>query len=134
MALVTGAGTGIGKGMTIALALNGAKVIITGRRFEVIEATALEINSACAVNGQGGEVIAIQGDVATKAGVEKLYEAVSKVVDKVRHLSLLPIFLPSESQGLIESRWICSSTMLAFRPTGKSTATWYVPSALCSFR
>ncbi len=43
VAVVTGAGQGIGKGIALCLAKRGVKVIATGRRLEPIEATIAEI-------------------------------------------------------------------------------------------
>ena len=45
VAVVTGGGTGIGKAMTRALAAAGWSVAITGRRAEVLEATAAELSA-----------------------------------------------------------------------------------------
>ena len=81
--IVTGGGTGIGKGMTTALALNGAKVIICGRRQEAIDKTAAEINAAVKEAGSEGEVIAIQADVSSKQGVIAFYDKVVPIFDKV---------------------------------------------------
>ncbi|WVQ81666.1 hypothetical protein IAT38_003791 [Cryptococcus sp. DSM 104549] len=64
--LVTGGGTGLGKAITAGFIQNGAKVYITGRRQEVLEATAKEI---------GGDVFPIKGDVATKEGCQAITEA-----------------------------------------------------------
>ena len=44
VAIVTGAGQGIGKGIALCLAKRGVKVVCTGRRLEPIEATVEEIN------------------------------------------------------------------------------------------
>ena len=71
--------------MTIALAVNGAKVIICGRRNEQIVATAEEINAAASEAGMGGEVIAIQADVGTKQGVITFFEKCEKVIDRVSY-------------------------------------------------
>ncbi|RXK36393.1 hypothetical protein M231_06359 [Tremella mesenterica] len=81
--LITGGGTGVGKGMAIGFAMNGAKVIITGRRLQVIESTATEINAACKEQNSGGEVIPVQGDIATKAGVEAIYNICSQFIDRL---------------------------------------------------
>lgn len=82
------------------LAINGAKVsvppscgpdtllmrsqvIINGRREDVLKATAEEINAAAKESQMGGEVIPVQGDVATKQGIVDFHEKASKHLDKV---------------------------------------------------
>ncbi|ORY26775.1 putative short chain dehydrogenase/reductase [Naematelia encephala] len=69
VAVVTGGGTGLGKAITNAFAINGAKVIITGRRLDVLQKTANDI---------GGDIICIQGDVSTKTGVEDIVAQISE--------------------------------------------------------
>ncbi|ODN81852.1 hypothetical protein L202_02210 [Cryptococcus amylolentus CBS 6039] len=64
--LVTGGGTGLGKAITAGFIQNGAKVYITGRRQEVLEAAAQEI---------GGPIVAIKGDVSTKEGCKAIADA-----------------------------------------------------------
>jgi NAD(P)-dependent dehydrogenase (short-subunit alcohol dehydrogenase family) len=79
--LITGGGTGLGRYMAEGFAENGAKVYITGRRMEVLQKTAAEVNEIC----QGkGEVIPIQGDVSTKASVKALVDEVAARENKVR--------------------------------------------------
>ena len=52
-AIVTGGGTGIGKGIAVGFAMAGAKVAITSRKTANLEATANEIKSL------GGEALPI---------------------------------------------------------------------------
>ena len=61
VAVVTGAGQGIGKGIALCLAKRGVKVIATGRRLEPIEATIAEIREL------GGEGFAMTCDSADRA-------------------------------------------------------------------
>jgi short-subunit dehydrogenase involved in D-alanine esterification of teichoic acids len=62
---VTGAGTGLGLVTAAALAENGARVYITGRRAEVLEQAA---KSASPKHGRGS-IIPVQADVSTKEGI-----------------------------------------------------------------
>ncbi|TCK28618.1 NADP-dependent 3-hydroxy acid dehydrogenase YdfG [Ancylobacter aquaticus] len=69
IALVTGAGTGIGKAAAIALGEAGFTVLLTGRRAEPLDAV------AAAMGGRGH---AITADVADPASVAALFEAVQQ--------------------------------------------------------
>lgn len=66
VAIVTGGGTGIGKGGAIAMAAEGAKVIVAGRRLEPLEETAAEIKA------QGGIALACSTDVTNRTEIERL--------------------------------------------------------------
>jgi len=68
IALVTGGGTGIGRGITQALSTEGFAVVITGRRAEVLETTAREISAET-----GGVVRAVPADIGNPASVETLF-------------------------------------------------------------
>ncbi|HEX4336571.1 MAG TPA: SDR family oxidoreductase [Polyangiaceae bacterium] len=68
VALVTGGGSGIGAGIAKRLAAQGAKVMLLGRRPEMLEAVAGEIKTA------GGVAIGQPTDVREYADVEKSVE------------------------------------------------------------
>ncbi len=69
VALVTGAGTGIGRATAVELAGTGARVIICGRRKQPLRATAAEIDAA------GGVCLAIEADVRESDQVERVIDA-----------------------------------------------------------
>ena len=72
VAIVTGAGQGIGKGIALCLAKRGVKVIATGRRAEPIEQTIAEIREL------GGEGFAMTCDSADRARVEEVVKAAAE--------------------------------------------------------
>ncbi|KAI8722617.1 hypothetical protein NCS52_00406000 [Fusarium sp. LHS14.1] len=72
VALVTGGGSGIGLMATQALAVNGAKVYITGRTKEKLDRVTEQYGKNIS-----GEIIPIVGDINTKDGVQKLYDEYS---------------------------------------------------------
>ncbi len=71
VAIVTGAGQGIGKGIALCLAKRGVKIVATGRRLEPIEQTISEIKAL----GVGGDGFAMSCDSADRARVEEVVKA-----------------------------------------------------------
>lgn len=67
VAIITGAGSGIGRHAAVALAQNGYAVVLAGRRKERLEATAAEVGQ---VNGRALVVVA---DVSDAAAVRELF-------------------------------------------------------------
>ncbi|TYJ56365.1 hypothetical protein B9479_002913 [Cryptococcus floricola] len=74
VAIVTGGGTGLGLITASALASNGAKVYITGRRLEPLQ----EAAKTAAPEGSPGSIIPVQADMGTKEGILKLKETIEK--------------------------------------------------------
>ena len=68
VALVTGAGTGIGRGTALVLARYGARVAVAGRRIELVEDTVRLVNEA------GGEALAIRADVSVEDEVRAMVD------------------------------------------------------------
>lgn len=75
-AVVTGGGTGIGLMAAQALANNGARVYITGRRKEVLEQT-VKTHGANLTHPQG-QLIPIVADVTSKSDILNFVHEVSK--------------------------------------------------------
>ena len=72
VAWVTGAGSGIGQAAAVALAKEGATVVLTGRRKEPLDATAATIKQA------GGKAIVKAGDLMKSAAVNKIAADIEK--------------------------------------------------------
>jgi meso-butanediol dehydrogenase/(S,S)-butanediol dehydrogenase/diacetyl reductase len=72
VALVTGAGQGVGQGIAFALAAEGAVVAVTGRTLSKVEITAAEIIK------RGGKALAIECDVKNPASLKACVEQVVK--------------------------------------------------------
>jgi NAD(P)-dependent dehydrogenase (short-subunit alcohol dehydrogenase family) len=63
IALITGAGTGIGRAIALAYAREGAKLALVGRRKEFLEAVA---------NEAGGSPLVLTGDVSRQADIDRV--------------------------------------------------------------
>ncbi|HEX2887041.1 SDR family oxidoreductase [Vineibacter terrae] len=67
IALITGAGTGVGKAAALALAKEGYAVVLAGRRKEPLEEV------AAAVQAAGAKALVVQADVGDPAQVKALF-------------------------------------------------------------
>ena len=70
IALVTGAGTGVGRAVSLALAKAGYSIILAGRRKEPLDAVAGE------VNGVGSQALAVPTDVSERDSILALFAKV----------------------------------------------------------
>jgi NAD(P)-dependent dehydrogenase (short-subunit alcohol dehydrogenase family) len=77
VAIVTGGGRGIGKGITRIFTQKGIDVVIAGRNMEKLEKTAAELKSSSA------EVYPVQTDVSIQAEVERLFDKTLEKYGKV---------------------------------------------------
>lgn len=79
VAIVTGAGTGIGAAVAERLGARGYRVVLGGRRAEPLAAVASR------VTGAGGSAVAVPSDVTRASDVERLVHAAGPVVDVLVH-------------------------------------------------
>jgi len=77
VAIVTGAGTGIGRSSAVGLAAEGAKVTLVGRRSRPLHETAKVIQ------GFGGETLVIPADVSKPEDVDRVFSETEKKWSKV---------------------------------------------------
>jgi NAD(P)-dependent dehydrogenase (short-subunit alcohol dehydrogenase family) len=80
VALITGAGSGIGKAAAILLAKNGAKIAASGRTEEELKETVKKIRDG------GGDAFMVLGDISKPEDME---HSVSKTIDKYGRLDIV---------------------------------------------
>jgi NAD(P)-dependent dehydrogenase (short-subunit alcohol dehydrogenase family) len=80
VAVVTGGGGGVGRGLARALAAHGASVVVAARRRETGDVVVQEIVD------RGGSAVCVEADVGTRTGVE---EAVGTAVDLYGGLDIM---------------------------------------------
>jgi NAD(P)-dependent dehydrogenase (short-subunit alcohol dehydrogenase family) len=80
IAIVTGAGSGIGRHVSLALAREGFSVVLAGRRRDTLEATAREAQAG------GWQAMVVETDVSDPASVRTLFD---RTVERYGRLDLL---------------------------------------------
>jgi NAD(P)-dependent dehydrogenase (short-subunit alcohol dehydrogenase family) len=77
IAIVTGAGTGIGKGTALALLREGYAVVLAGRRMEPLAATSTEAGT------DGSRALAVPTDVSDRDSVRNLFATTKQVFGRL---------------------------------------------------
>jgi NADP-dependent 3-hydroxy acid dehydrogenase YdfG len=93
VAWVTGAGSGIGEAAAVALAREGATVVLTGRRKEPLEETAAAVKKA------GGKALVKPGDLMKAATVT----AIAAEIDK--EFSRCDVLVNNAGLNILERTW-----------------------------
>ena len=97
-AVVTGGGRGIGRETALKLARCGARVVVTARNTDQIDAVAREIEEA------GGEAFAIPCDVGSAALVQTLFEATGPVDILINNAGTVHPIAPVVEADVVEWR------------------------------
>ncbi len=77
VAVITGASRGIGRGIALTLAAQGAKVVAVGTNLDATESVVAEIKAA------GGEAIPVQANVTLSEDVDKIFTAAKDAFGRV---------------------------------------------------
>ena len=80
VAIVTGAGTGIAQGIAVAMAKEGAEIVIVGRTLETLQDTVERVEAA------GGKIVSVQGSVAD---ADTATRSVAAAIDTFGRLDIL---------------------------------------------
>jgi NAD(P)-dependent dehydrogenase (short-subunit alcohol dehydrogenase family) len=97
VALITGAGTGIGRAIALAFAREGTRVSLMGRRKPLLEAVASEI---------GNKSLVIEADVSKKADIDRALEQTVSHFGKLNVLvNNAGVMYPGTAEQTTEAQW-----------------------------
>ncbi|UKA55433.1 SDR family oxidoreductase [Arthrobacter sp. FW305-BF8] len=96
VAIITGAGTGMGRSTAAQLAAEGASVVLVGRRGEVLDEV------ASAITAEGGRAVSRAADICSKDDVDALVEWVSETLGPVDIL----VNNAGSASKVLNVRWI----------------------------
>ncbi|HKE31173.1 MAG TPA: glucose 1-dehydrogenase [Candidatus Angelobacter sp.] len=97
VAIITGGGSGIGRGIALAFAREGAKVVIAGRDVKKLDSVAKELGAAC---------LAQKADISQSSEVQKLVTATLKKFGGVHILvNNAGVLLPGTAESHTENEW-----------------------------
>jgi NAD(P)-dependent dehydrogenase (short-subunit alcohol dehydrogenase family) len=100
IAFITGAGSGIGRACAELFSQQGAKVILAGRRVELLNSAVAQINNS------GGEAIAVSCDVSDSAQVSAALKAAA---DKFGSLTTIVnnagVIVPGNAEQTTDANW-----------------------------
>jgi 3-oxoacyl-[acyl-carrier protein] reductase len=100
VAIITGGGSGIGRGIAQALARQGTRCVVCGRRKHKLDETVQLIADT------GGEALAVQADVSSEKDVDRLVKATLQVYGRIDILiNNAAIFEGAELHALETDVW-----------------------------
>ena len=88
IALVTGAGTGVGKAVATALAKAGYNLVLAGRRKEMLDKVSGEINAV------GAQALAVPTDVSKRDSILSLFARLNQPSAGSTCCSTMPVSAP----------------------------------------
>src|SRR6476661_5551724 len=116
IALVTGAGTGVGRAVAIALAKAGYNLVLAGRRKEMLDKVAGEINAL------GAQALAVPTDVSKRESIVSLFTTVKSTFGRLDVLCTQEAIKIMKSQNPRGGRIINNGSISAHAPRPYSVA------------
>jgi 2-hydroxycyclohexanecarboxyl-CoA dehydrogenase len=124
VAIVTGGGQGVGRGIALALAKEGAKVVICGRHLKTLRAVKAEIQQ------RGGEALAVVCDVSKDEDIQRMVDRTVKkfgtvdiLVNNAQTVAIGPVdTLPDSSWDVCfetgpKATWRCCKAVFPYMKT-----------------